>query len=115
MDPADVDSADPDLRERLDRRIVNNNETIMKIDLAMSDPLRFERYNHRDEYLIGSVLIADSVKQVEKAHTDPSIGVIPDDNPSMYVVQPTVLDPSMAPDDKHTVWIEFLHLTELRA
>lgn len=107
IDPADVDAADPELRERIDRRIVNNNETILKIDLAMSEPMRFERYNHRDEYLIGSVLIADSVRHVEKAHSDPSQGIIPDDDPSMYVVQPTVLDPSMAPEGKHTVWIEF--------
>lgn len=107
VDAADLHDADPDLRERLERRIVNNNETILKIDLAMSEPLRFERYNHRDEYLIGSVLIADSVRHVEKAHSDPSQGLIPDDNPSLYVVQPTMLDPSMAPDGKHTVWIEF--------
>lgn len=107
IDKADADAADPALRERLERRIVNNNETILKIDLAMSEPLRFERYNHRDEYLIGSILIADSVKHVEIAHSDPAIGRIPDQDPSMYVVQPTVLDPSMAPEGKHTVWIEF--------
>jgi beta-carotene ketolase (CrtO type) len=107
LDSADIDAADPQLRERLERRIVNNNETILKIDLAMSEPLRFERYNHRDEFLIGSILIADSVKQVEIAHSEPAIGKIPDADPSMYIVQPTVLDPSMAPDGKHTVWIEF--------
>lgn len=107
LNPAEVDAADPTLREHLERRIVNNNETILKIDLAMSEPLKFEQYNHRDEYLIGSVLIADSVRHVEKSHTDPSQGIIPDDDPSMYVVQPTMLDPSMAPDGKHTVWIEF--------
>ncbi len=107
MNPAEVDAADPTLREHLERRIVNNNETILKIDLAMSEPLKFEQYNHRDEYLIGSVLIADSVRHVEKSHSDPSQGIIPDNDPSMYVVQPTMLDPSMAPDGKHTVWIEF--------
>jgi beta-carotene ketolase (CrtO type) len=107
VDPAVVDAADPELRERLERRIVNNNETILKIDLAMSEPLRFEHHNHRDEYLIGSVLIADSVKHVEIAHTLPAIGQIPDADPSMYVVQPTMLDPSMAPPGHHTVWIEF--------
>lgn len=107
MDESDVDAADPDLRERLDKRIVNNNETILKIDCALSEPLRFEKYNHRDEYLIGSVLIADSVQQVEISHHDPSIGKIPDSDPSMYVVMPTMLDPSMAPDGKHTLWIEF--------
>lgn len=107
VDSQDVDSADPDLRERLDRRIVNNNETILKIDLAMSEPLKFIHHNHKDEYLIGSVLIADSVKHVEIAHSDPAIGRIPDADPSMYVVQPTMLDPTMAPEGKHTVWIEF--------
>jgi beta-carotene ketolase (CrtO type) len=107
MDAADVDDADSNLRERLERRIVNNNETILKIDCALSEPLRFERYNHQDEYLIGSVLIADSVKQVELAHTECTIGRIPDADPSMYVVVPTMLDPSMAPEGKHTLWIEF--------
>lgn len=56
---------------------------------------------------MGSVLIADSVNQVELAHTDPNIGRIPLENPSMYSVVPTVLDPSMAPNGQHTLWIEF--------
>jgi beta-carotene ketolase (CrtO type) len=107
LDESDVDAADPDLRKRLERRIVNNNETILKIDCALSEPLRFEHHNHNDQYLIGSVLIADSVKQVEIAHSEPTIGKIPDADPSMYVVMPTMLDPSMAPDGKHTLWIEF--------
>jgi beta-carotene ketolase (CrtO type) len=107
VDSGDVDAADPNLRERLERRIVNNNETILKIDCALSEAPRFERFNHRDEYLIGSVLIADSMKQVELAHSEPSIGRIPDSDPSMYVVVPTMLDPSMAPEGKHTLWIEF--------
>lgn len=107
MNDSDVDAVDPNLRERLDRRIVNNNESIMKVDLAISEPLRFEHHNHKDEYLIGSVLIADSVNQVEVAHSEPTVGKIPDSDPSLYVVVPTMLDPSMAPDGKHTVWIEF--------
>lgn len=107
VDASDADSADPDLRDRLERRIVNNNDSLLKIDLALSEPLRFDRYNHRDEYLVGSVLIADSVKQIEKAHSEPILGKIPDSDPSMYVVMPTMLDPSMAPDGKHTLWIEF--------
>lgn len=107
VDASDVDAADPELRERLQRRIVNNNETILKIDCALSEAPRFEHYQHRDDYLIGSVLIADSVKHVETAHHDPSMGRIPDANPSLYVVVPTMLDPSMAPEGKHTLWIEF--------
>jgi beta-carotene ketolase (CrtO type) len=107
VDSSDMDAADPTLRDRLERRIINNNETILKIDCALSEPLRFEHHNHQDPYLIGSVLIADSVKQVETAHSDPTIGKIPDSDPSMYVVMPTMLDPTMAPEGKHTLWIEF--------
>lgn len=107
VDPADVDAAAPKLRSRLERKIVNNNETILKIDCALSEPLRFEKYNHQDEFLIGSVLIADSVMHVEQAHSLCILGQIPDSNPSMYLVVPTVLDPSMAPPGKHTLWIEF--------
>ncbi|MUL35400.1 beta-carotene ketolase CrtO [Gloeocapsopsis dulcis] len=107
VDKSDIDQAEPNLRERLERRIVNNNETILKIDLALDEVPRFERFDHKDEYLIGSVLIADSVRHVEKAHSECSLGKIPDDDPSMYLVVPTVLDPSMAPPGKHTAWIEF--------
>jgi len=102
-----VDSADSQLRDRLERRIVNNNETILKVDCALSEPLRFEHHEHQDEYLIGSILIADSVSHVEKAHSEITIGKIPDEDPSMYVVMPTGLDPSLAPEGKHTLWIEF--------
>jgi beta-carotene ketolase (CrtO type) len=107
IDAADVDAVDGQLRDRIQRRIINNNETILKMDLAMSEPLRFDRWQHQDDYLIGSILIADSVRHVEIAHADPALGRIPDADPSLYVVQPTMLDPSMAPAGMHTLWIEF--------
>ncbi|OKH23142.1 beta-carotene ketolase CrtO [Chroogloeocystis siderophila] len=107
VDKSDIDQVEPHLRERLERRIVNNNETILKIDLALDEVPRFERFDHKEEYLIGSVLIADSVSHVEKAHSECTLGKIPDDDPSMYLVVPTVRDPSMAPPGKHTAWIEF--------
>lgn len=106
-DKSDIDAVDSDLWERLERRIVNNNETILKIDLALDEPLRFEHHEHKDEYLIGSILIADSVTHVEQAHSKCTLGEIPDSDPSMYVVMPSALDPSLAPPGKHTVWIEF--------
>lgn len=101
------ETAAPELYERLKRRIVNNNETILKIDCALSEVPHFERYDHKDEYLIGSVLIADSVNHVEEAHSLATMGKIPDENPSFYLDVPTALDPSMAPEGKHTLWIEF--------
>lgn len=107
MDSSEVDDADPDLRERLERRIVNNNETILKIDLALDEPLHFAHHDHKDDYLIGSILIADSMAHVEQAHSKCTLGEIPDGNPSMYAVMPSALDPSLAPPGKHTLWIEF--------
>jgi beta-carotene ketolase (CrtO type) len=104
-DKSDIEAADPDLWERLERRIVNNNETILKIDLALDEPLRFPYHAHKDEYLVGSILIADSVAHVEQAHSKCTLGEIPDSDPSMYVVMPSFLDPTLAPPGKHTVWI----------
>ncbi|MGL5880293.1 MAG: beta-carotene ketolase CrtO [Xenococcaceae cyanobacterium] len=107
LEPGDASAINPQLREKIERRIVNNNETILKIDCALSEAPRFEAYNHTDEYSIGTILIADSVKHVEEAHYLATIGKIPDTNPSMYLDVPTMLDPSMAPLGKHTLWIEF--------
>jgi len=107
VDKNEVDAVDKDLWERLERRIVNNNETILKIDLALDEPLRFEHHEHKDEYLIGSILIADSMAHVEQAHSKCMMGEIPDSDPSMYVVMPSALDPTLAPRGKHTLWIEF--------
>jgi beta-carotene ketolase (CrtO type) len=107
VEPAAINQADPELRDRIERRLINNNETILKIDCALSEVPRFEAWGHKDEHLIGTILIADSVRQVEKAHALTIMGEIPDQDPSIYLDVPTILDPTMAPDGKHTLWIEF--------
>jgi beta-carotene ketolase (CrtO type) len=107
IEPGAIAEADPELRERVDRRIVNNNETILKIDCALSEAPRFENHGDREEYSMGTILIADSMLHVEQAHALPMMGQIPDSNPSLYLDVPTMLDPSMAPSGKHTLWIEF--------
>ena len=104
----DPGAVDPNLRDKVDRRITNNNETILKIDCALSEPPRFTAYHDEEnEHLIGTVLIADSVAHVEQAHSLATMGQIPDANPSMYLDIPSVLDPTLAPEGKHTLWIEF--------
>lgn len=107
IEPGDIAAVDSQLRERLERKIANNNETILKIDCALSEPPKFVNHNHQDEYLIGTVLVADSVNQVEKAHALACMGEIPDSDPSFYLDVPSVLDSSLAPKGKHTLWIEF--------
>ncbi len=106
VEPGAIDSQ---LRDRVERRIVNNNETILRIDCALSEVPRFTAYDGQDgdEHLIGTVLIADSVNHVEQAHALAVMGEIPDANPSIYLDIPSVLDPTLAPEGKHTLWIEF--------
>ncbi|MGL5794030.1 MAG: beta-carotene ketolase CrtO [Waterburya sp.] len=102
------DAVPSDLREKVDRRITNNNETILKIDCALSEVPRFTAYDQdNQDHLIGTVLIADSMAHVEQAHALATMGQIPDANPSMYLDIPSVLDPTLAPEGKHTLWIEF--------
>ena len=104
----DENDVNPDLREKVDRRLTNNNETILKIDCALSEAPRFTAYERDDtDNLIGTVLIADSTAHVEQAHSLATMGQIPDTNPSMYLDIPSVLDPTLAPEGKHTLWIEF--------
>ena len=102
------ENVDPNLREKVNRRLTNNNETILKIDCALSEAPKFTAYPQDDtEHLIGTVLIADSTAHVEQAHSLATMGQIPDANPSMYLDIPSVLDPTLAPEGKHTLWIEF--------
>jgi beta-carotene ketolase (CrtO type) len=102
------DAVEPNLREKVERRLTNNNETILKIDCALSQAPRFTAYElDNQDPLIGTVLIADSMAHVEQAHSLATMGQIPDGNPSMYLDIPSVLDPTLAPEGKHTLWIEF--------
>ena len=106
IDPTAVDAAAPNLRLDLERKLSNSNEGILKIDCALSGLPKFRGWDYSEEYWMGSVLIADSVEHVERAHADPLVGRIPLD-PSLYVVIPSVRDPSLAPPGCHTLWIEF--------
>ncbi len=106
IDPTITDSLAPGLRSDLSRKLSNSNEGILKIDCALSGLPKFRDWDYQDSHWIGSVLIADSVEHVEYAHSDPLVGKIPED-PSMYIVMPSVRDPSLAPPGCHTLWIEF--------
>ena len=107
VEPGALATTDKNLRRRLERRTVNNNETILKIDCALAEAPQFTAVGGRAEFLSGTILIADSVRHVEEAHALTLLGQIADTNPSMYLDIPSLLDPSLAPPGKHTLWIEF--------
>lgn len=101
------EAVNPTLRQRLQRRLANNNETILKIDCALAELPRFTALGAAEAPLGGTILIADSVAQVEEAHALTQMGQIADRNPSLYLDIPSVLDASLAPPGQHTLWIEF--------
>ena len=107
IEPGAIAEVAPNLRERVERRLVNNNEAIFKMDCALSELPRFEPFMTDEKPLGGTILIADSMLHVEEAHALTILGQIPDRNPSLYCDIPTLLDPSMAPPGQHTLWIEF--------
>ncbi len=106
VEPGALAAVDQSLAERLERRTVNNNEAILKIDCALSELPQFTAMQSPQD-LIGTILIADSVRHVEEAHALIGFGQIPDQNPSLYCDIPSLLDPTLAPAGKHTLWIEF--------
>ncbi|BFM40930.1 NAD(P)/FAD-dependent oxidoreductase [Synechocystis sp. LKSZ1] len=107
LEPEAIQSVNPTLRHRIDRRLANNNETILKIDCALTELPRFTALEGAEGSLVGTILIADSVAHVEEAHALTQMGQIADRNPSLYLDIPSVLDTSLAPPGKHTLWIEF--------
>ncbi len=107
IEPGAIAEVAPHLRDRVERRLVNNNEAIFKMDCALSELPRFEQFIADEKPLMGTILIADSMRHVEEAHALTILGQIPDRNPSLYCDIPTLLDPSMAPPGQHTLWIEF--------
>ena len=51
------------------------------------------------------VHIAPSLDQMARTYTQAQAGLLPDE-PILVVGQPTVFDPSRAPDGKHTLWLQ---------
>jgi beta-carotene ketolase (CrtO type) len=86
------------------RNIAISNVTMMKVDCALAEPPRFERYGVGPEANIGSHIICPSVEYLERAFDDAKHGE-PPRHPALWSVCCSVLDPSLAPQGKHTLYL----------
>ncbi|MFH1762501.1 MAG: NAD(P)/FAD-dependent oxidoreductase [bacterium] len=78
--------------------------SMCKVDVALNRKPIFERYDHKDEYLIATPTVAPSMEYVENGWFDINQGR-PAKKPSMWCVCSSMLDTTMAPPGKHTLWL----------
>jgi beta-carotene ketolase (CrtO type) len=100
VDEADVPSG---LVQRVEQVSVRS-ASLFKVDLALSERPVFERYGARPEQTIASPIIAPSLSYVYDGWLD-IMGGRPSRQPGLWCACCTVLDPSLAPEGKHTLWL----------
>ena len=74
----------------------------MMIHLALSD---LPDWTQPDLKTFAYVHIAPSLDQMARTYAQAKAGLLPDE-PILVVGQPTVVDPSRAPEGKHTLWVQ---------
>jgi phytoene dehydrogenase-like protein len=74
----------------------------MMIHLALSDLPNWRAEGLRS---FAYVHIAPSLDQMARTYQQAKAGLLPDE-PILVVGQPTVVDPTRAPDGKHTLWVQ---------
>jgi phytoene dehydrogenase-like protein len=94
-----------DLRRKLQRlRAGGTNISEFKIDAALSGPLDWGRFPHGKEFSGGMQLLCPSMEYLDYVFADIERGVPPEE-PAMMVGTASVLDPSLAPNGGHTLWV----------
>jgi phytoene dehydrogenase-like protein len=74
----------------------------MMIHLALSD---LPAWRAQDLRSFAYVHIAPSLDQMAKTYAQAKAGLLPDE-PILVIGQPTVVDPSRAPQGQHTLWVQ---------
>jgi len=100
MDEADV----PAGLLRRTKQISVTSASLFKVDLALSARPVFERYGGRPEQTLASPIIAPSLRYVSDGWLDIASGR-PSREPGLWCACCTALDPSLAPEGKHTLWL----------
>ena len=105
LDLVDEAHTPSDLRRRLrNLRAGGTNISEFKIDSALSGPLDWSRFPHGSEFSGGMQLLCPSLDYLDYVFADVQRGVPPEE-PAIMVGTASVLDPTLAPDGGHTLWI----------
>lgn len=91
--------------ERFDRGLAGFDHApgTMMIHLALSAPLDWAAGAELQQFAY--VHLAPDLEQMARTYQEARAGLLPD-RPVIVVGQPTALDPSRAPDGKHTLWLQ---------
>lgn len=96
------DALTPAFRNRL--RGFRRGPGIFKIDYALSRPIPWRA---KDCLRAATVHVGGSLEEMARSEHNAFVGRVPpqpDDKPFLLVVQPSLFDPSRAPEGKHTAW-----------
>jgi beta-carotene ketolase (CrtO type) len=100
MDEGDVPSG---LLQRV-RQVSVTSASLFKVDLALSARPVFERFGALPEQTLASPIIAPTLSYVMDGWIDIESGR-PSREPGLWCACCTALDPSLAPEGKHTLWL----------
>ncbi len=105
LDLVDEAHTSAELRKKLrNLHAGGTNISEFKIDSALSGPLDWSRFPHGEEFSVGMQLLCPSMDYLDRVFADIQGGVPPED-PAIMVGTASVLDPSLAPEGGHTLWL----------
>ncbi|MFC2029339.1 phytoene desaturase family protein [Chloroflexota bacterium] len=105
LDLVDEVHTPPELRKRLrNLHAGGTNISEFKIDSALSGPLDWSRFPHGEEFSVGMQLLCPSLDYLDNVFSDIQ-GGLPPEAPAIMVGTASVLDPSLAPEGGHTLWL----------
>jgi beta-carotene ketolase (CrtO type) len=99
----DKDAIPSDFRKKIEN-LQADQATGMKLDLALSELPKFEKCGGNSEITIGSPMICPSIEYLEKAYDEVKYGEPPKD-PCFWAAVPTAVDPTLAPQGKHILYL----------
>lgn len=86
------------------KQISVESASLFKVDLALSERPVFSGHGARPEQTIASPIIAPSLQYVYDGWLDIQAGR-PSREPGLWCACTTALDPTLAPEGKHTLWL----------
>ena len=105
LDLVEAEHTPVELRRKLSNlRVGVTNISEFKIDSALSGPLDWSRFPHGQEFSVGMQLLCPSLDYLDRVFADIQRGEPPEE-PAIMVGTASALDPSLAPEGGHTLWL----------
>jgi len=105
LDLMDQNLLDPSLiRQVKNITVAGTNVSEFKVDCALDKLPSLDRWERGREFIVGMIQPCPSVEYLEREFVDIRRGEFPE-APAVLISVPSVLDDTLAPPGKHTLWI----------